>query len=525
MDIRLLRSAITKHLSLVLLLTAAVVVADNAPIAAQVAAPAANGRIVFATDDGMASINPDGSGPWGLRFTRIGRGAPAWSPDGSEIAFTEPGGQGIYVTNPDGTALRPLVRLPGANNPAWSPDGKSIAFDDGVRLYTARADGTAVSPVVEGVSPTWSPDGNRIAYSASGDVYVVDRASGVATRITANPASEDSPAWSPSGDSILYVSDQSGAPALFTMQPDGARQTRVTVGPFTDGEPAWSPDGTQIAFVRNGQVWVARSDGSEARRLVSGNAWSMSPAWQPLLGTPGECTLSGTMANDLLVGTEGADVICGGDGDDTVVGLGGNDLLRGGDGADWIAGGTGSDVLLGGGGDDRIDARDGDPDQIDGGTGRDAAVVDRRGDRARRVERRTASTNVAAWRPTTASNEEVTNPSVMAVDGRVDDYWSSGGYPPQWIQIDLQRQLTITSVRLIAHDLPAGAPVFLLGSSSPAGAYRLLHRFDGPMVFKQALHYTPRKPWRNVRFVQLRVPVSAVSVGWIAWPEIEVYSK
>jgi len=54
---------------------------------------------------------------------------------------------------------------------------------------------------------------------------------------------------------------------------------------------------------------------------------------------------------------------------------------------------------------------------------------------------------------------------------------------------------------------------------------RYIRAFDGPAVFRQALDYTPRKPWRKVRFVQLRVPVSAVSVGWVAWPEIEVFSR
>lgn len=516
----------TKRLALVFLVTAAFVASDNATTAARDVAPAANGRIVFATDDGMASINPDGSGAWGLRFTRIGRGAPAWAPDGSAIAFTEENVYGIFVSDPDGTAVRALVQFVGAANPAWAPDGQTVAFDDGSRVYTVGVDGTGVSAVVQGTHPTWSPDGRSVAYAdLAGDISVIDLGTGVPTRITDYPGFDGSPAWSPSGDSIAYVTDRDGTDALYTMRPDGTRQTRITVGPYADHEPAWSPDGTQLAFVRgDAQVWIVSSDGSAARRLVYGNRWSASPAWQPLPNPPVGCSLAGTSANDLLVGGEGRDVICGGDGDDTLLGLGGIDVLLGGTGDDWIAGGLDGDVMLAGAGADRIDARDGGGDNVDGGDGRDAAVLDRRGsDRASRIERRTLSDNVSAWRVTTASNAEATNPSVMAVDGRVDDYWSSGGYPPQWIQIDLQRPTTITRVRLIAHDLPAGASVFLLGSASPAGPFRLLHRFDGPAAFRQALGHTPRNPWRRIRFVQLRVPAGS-PVGWVAWPEIEVYS-
>src|SRR5262245_34844923 len=366
-------------ISALAMLVVAVGSASSAPAGEPV-----NGRIVFATNDGMASVNPDGSGAWGLRFTRIGRGTPAWSPDGAAIAFTEAGGQGIFLMDPDGTAVRPLVQVPGATNPAWSPDGTTIAFDDGFRLYTVNRDGTGVAAVAEGASPTWSPDGKRIAYAASGDIHVLELASRLTSRLTVWPGYDDQPAWSPSGSSIVFVSDREGAVALYSMAPDGSGQTRVTRGPTYDTEPAWSPDGAEITFVRNGQVWLARSDGSDARQLIHGSdilyggSWSASPAWQPLPNMPAECTLAGTFANDLLVGSEDPDVICGGAGADTVLGMGGDDLLRGGDGDDWIAGGSGDDAMLGEGGADRLDARDGEGDTVDGNEGPDIAVVDAR---------------------------------------------------------------------------------------------------------------------------------------------------
>jgi Ca2+-binding RTX toxin-like protein len=63
----------------------------------------------------------------------------------------------------------------------------------------------------------------------------------------------------------------------------------------------------------------------------------------------GDCTITGTSANDTLTGTDDvADTICGGGGNDTIKGLGGNDTLKGEAGADKLSGGTGSDTLDGG---------------------------------------------------------------------------------------------------------------------------------------------------------------------------------
>jgi len=123
----------------------------------------------------------------------------------------------------------------------------------------------------------------------------------------------------------------------------------------------------------------------------------------PGLGAP--CRIRGTPYADTLRGTSYNDVICGAAGNDRIYGGGGHDLLRGGGGNDRIygqahrdrlAGEAGSDVLvggasadyfLGGKGRDTLVARDRVRDDVNGGSGRDRARVDRR-DRIRAIERR-----------------------------------------------------------------------------------------------------------------------------------------
>jgi hypothetical protein len=117
------------------------------------------------------------------------------------------------------------------------------------------------------------------------------------------------------------------------------------------------------------------------------------------------CTIVGSAAGDVLRGTPGHDVICGKGGNDTIYGGEGHDLIRGGYGNDrlhgqggreYIVGGAGADVLRGGGRDDELFggrggdvlfARDGVPDLVHGGPGRDRARADR-ADGLRAVERR-----------------------------------------------------------------------------------------------------------------------------------------
>jgi hypothetical protein len=493
-----------------------------------------NGRIAFAAATGVASMNQDGSGQWGVELN-LGDTQPAWSPDGSRLAVVThwAGRNGVLVMQPDGSLARLVTTDPSDNGPAWSPDGTQLALTNQGSLVVVNADGAGrhvVWSLPDGWlgRPTWSPDGRSIALRAGSSdektsgIDVVDVAKGTAATVLDDQhmSYPQNPAWSPDGSRIAFSSNGS----IYAMTPDGKNVTPLTSGSYDD-QPAWSPNGQQIAFTRNSQVWVTRPDGRGVQPLTTGayNSW---PAWQPLAPAPPGCSLWGTSGNDLLVGTESADVVCGGAGDDTLIGLGGDDVLRGGDGSDAIAGGTGLDYLAAGTGDDTLDSRDGgQSDTVDGGPGVDSATIDGTIDRMGSIERPRVDADLAAWQPTTASSFEPTNPPVRAVDGLISDWWNSGGYPSQWLDVDLRSPRQIGKVRLITIDYPSGGSVLLLGRTRLDEPFHLLHAFRGPTADMQLVAFAPKKAWRKIRYLRLYVPAAASGgVGWVSWHELSVYA-
>ena len=102
-------------------------------------------------------VNVDGTG---VVRTGVTGHYPTWSPDGTQIAFSD---DGIYVMNTAFTKHR-LTLYNGDFVPRWSGDGRRIVFQrvEGLqyKLYVMNADGTGVTKISAGASddwPTWSP--------------------------------------------------------------------------------------------------------------------------------------------------------------------------------------------------------------------------------------------------------------------------------------------------------------------------------------------------------------------------------
>jgi Tol biopolymer transport system component len=268
-----------------------------------------SGRVLFSSQrDGDYDIfvmNADGSGQTNLTNNSGQDFDPAWSPDGTKIAFSglppPPGDQHgeIYVMNADGSGLTNLTNHElGDYEPAWSADGTRIAFRTNRtfndEIFVMNRDGSAQTNVTNNpaadLEPTWSPDGTKIAFTTyrggNYDVFVMNADGSGQTNLTKSPVADGSPDWSPDGARIAFKRWTTGPPDVFVMNADGNGQTNVTNDPYADQDPAWLPNGSMIVFSsgRAGpflqdEIFVVKADGSGPRNLTNSSGFDIDPDW------------------------------------------------------------------------------------------------------------------------------------------------------------------------------------------------------------------------------------------------------
>jgi TolB protein len=245
-------------------------------------------------------INEDGSGEKHLA-SEVEYQPPAWSPDGSKLAYQRHMGvlsTSIWVMGADGTGDKRLTFDKRSDFPARSPDGSKIAFvttrDNNSEIYVMNADGSeqtrlTTSPNFED-TPVWSPDGSKIAFLSYRDfdveLYVMDADGGNQTRLTESAGPDRDPSWSPDGSKIVFISERTGTPQVFVMNADGSGQVQISKNGANNYLPTWSPDGTRILYIGYGDIYgsiyVVNADGSnevELTRDLDGDF--IDPAWSP----------------------------------------------------------------------------------------------------------------------------------------------------------------------------------------------------------------------------------------------------
>lgn len=291
--------------------------------------PAKNGKIVFRRYLGenksrgvIFTISPRGRGE--RQVTHPGHAsddAPAWSLDGSRIAFRrERGPDGaIYVVRPDGSGLaRVSRRCPMAKprhcdedfGPAFSPNGRDVAFSsfDGRKgaIVIVASDGRNRHVVVPASSqaqvgdPEFSPDGKRVVFEQHNlgrlkpkdgrALFAVNLDGSGRSRITPWSLSAGDPDWSRDGQWILFGSNEDGGKKsqLYVIHPDGTGLKQLThlrqrnLG-FAS---AFSPDGNWIVFGAigvggNADLYLMRANGTGLRALTRTRLWDSWPDWAP----------------------------------------------------------------------------------------------------------------------------------------------------------------------------------------------------------------------------------------------------
>ncbi len=245
----------------------------------------------------------DGSNSRQITHHRSVTLSPAWSPDGSKIAYSliaknkrNVKNQNLYEFDFNTSKIKLLSDRMGINSGAhYNPDGKKIAltmsFLGNPEIFIFDPESKSVTRLTNNpgvdVDPNWAPDGKHLSFvsnrAGAAMIYRMNSDGTDVRRLTFAGSYNATPSWSPQNNKISFAGWIDGRFDIFLMNPDGTNIERLTKSQGNNEDPSFSPDGNFVVFSSNRasskNIYVMNVDGTFVKRMTYGLGDCVSPRW------------------------------------------------------------------------------------------------------------------------------------------------------------------------------------------------------------------------------------------------------